>query len=251
MSGHSKWASIKHKKAIVDSRKGKLFTKLARGIVIAAREGGGDLEGNPSLQLAVQKAKDASMPKDNIERAIAKGSGADKDAETFEAVLYEGYGPGGVAVLVEALTDNRNRTGSDIRHAFTKAGGNLGEPGSVAYLFDKKGLIVVDASRYTEDDLLPAIEAGAEDIAVDDDVFEVITDAADLTAVRTALEDADIAIESADVQQRPQVLVPIDAETAGKLMRLIDVLDDNDDVDSVHANFDAPADVLEAAAAAG
>jgi YebC/PmpR family DNA-binding regulatory protein len=251
MSGHSKWASIKHKKAIVDSRKGKLFTKLARGIVIAAREGGGDLEGNPSLQLAVQKAKDASMPKDNIERAIAKGSGADKDAETFEAVLYEGYGPGGVAVLVEALTDNRNRTGSDIRHAFTKAGGNLGEPGSVAYLFDKKGLIVVDASRYTEDDLLPAIEAGAEDIAVDDDVFEVITDPSDLTAVRTALEAADIAIESADVQQRPQVLVPIDAETAGKLMRLIDTLDDNDDVDSVHANFDAPADVLEAAAAAG
>jgi len=250
MSGHSKWASIKHKKAIVDSRKGKLFTKLARGIVIAAREGGGDLDGNPSLQLAVQKAKDASMPKDNIERAIAKGSGADKDAETFEAVLYEGYGPGGVAVLVEALTDNRNRTGADIRHAFTKAGGNLGEPGSVAYLFDKKGLIVVDASRYGEDDLLVAIEAGAEDIAVDDDVFEVITDPSDLTAVRTALEEAEIEIGSADVQQRPKTLVPIDAEVAGKLMRLIDVLEDNDDVDSVHANFDAPAEVMEQIAAA-
>src|SRR3954453_17629114 len=144
MAGHSKWAGIKHKKAIVDSRRGKLFTKLARAVTVAAREGGGDVDGNPALALAVQKAKDASMPKDNIERAIAKGTGADKDAEAFEAVLYEGYGPGGVALLVEAVTDNRNRTGADVRHMFTKHGGNLGEPGSVAYLFDKKGLVVVD-----------------------------------------------------------------------------------------------------------
>src|SRR5882762_9264266 len=180
MSGHSKWASIKHKKAIVDSRKGKLFTKLARGITVAAREGGGDLEGNPALQLAVQKAKDASMPKDNIERAIAKGTGADKDAGMFETVLYEGYGPSGVAVLVEALTDNRNRTGADMRNLFSKHGGNLGEPGSVAYLFDKKGVVVIDAQRYTEDDLLPAIEAGAEDIAIDGDVVEVISDPSSL-----------------------------------------------------------------------
>ena len=250
MSGHSKWASIKHKKAIVDSRKGKLFTKLARGIVVAAREGGGDIEGNPSLALAVQKAKDASMPKDNIERAIAKGTGADKDADAFESVLYEGYGPGGVAILVEALTDNRNRTGADIRHAFSKAGGNLGEPGSVAYLFEKKGLIVVDGGRYSEDDLLPAIEAGAEDIVVDEDVIEMITDPSELTAVRAALEDAGIEVDTSEVQQRPQTSVPVDAETATKLMRLIDALDDNDDVDSVHANFDAPSDVLEAAAAA-
>src|SRR5437763_1905853 len=190
MSGHSKWASIKHKKAIVDQRRGKAFTKLARAIVVAAKEGGGDIEGNPALALAVQKAKDASMPKDNIERAIAKGTGADKGAESFETIGYEGYGPGGVAVLVEATTDNRNRTGSDVRHTFTKHGGNLGEPGSVAYLFDKKGLIVVDGSRYEEDDLLAAIEAGALDVAVDDDVFEILTEPADLTTVRAALEDA-------------------------------------------------------------
>src|SRR3954470_711144 len=179
MAGHSKWAGIKHKKAIVDARRGAAFTKLARAVTVAAREGGGDVEGNPALALAVQKAKDASMPKDNIERAIAKGTGADKDAESFESVLYEGYGPGGVALLVEAVTDNRNRTGADVRHMFTKHGGNLGEPGSVAYLFDKKGLVVVDAERYSEDDLMAAIEAGAEDIAIDDDVFEVITDPSD------------------------------------------------------------------------
>jgi YebC/PmpR family DNA-binding regulatory protein len=246
MSGHSKWASIKHKKAIVDSRRGKAFTKLARAIVVAAKEGGGDVDGNPSLALAVQKAKDASMPKDNIERAIAKGTGADKDAESFEAVLYEGYGPGGVAMLVEVMTDNRNRSGSDIRHAFTKAGGNLGEPGSVAYLFDKRGVVVIDASRYSEDDLLPAIEAGAEDIAIDDDVFEVISDPADFMAVRGALENAGIEIGAAEIQQRAKSLVAVDVETATKLMRLIDSLEDNDDVDAVHANFDAPAEALAA-----
>src|SRR3954454_21952432 len=174
MSGHSKWASIKHKKAIVDSRRGKQFTKLSRAITTAAKEGGGDPEGNPALALAISKAKDASMPKDNIERAIAKGTGAGADLDAIESVLYEGYGPGGVAVLVEAMTDNRNRTGADIRHLFTKHGGNLGEPGSVAYLFDKTGTIVVDGQRYSEDDLLPAIEAGAEDIATDDDVLEVL-----------------------------------------------------------------------------
>jgi YebC/PmpR family DNA-binding regulatory protein len=250
MAGHSKWASIKHKKAIVDSRRGKAFTKLARAIVVAAKEGGGDIDGNPALVLAVQKAKDASMPKDNIERAIAKGTGADKDAENFEAVLYEGYGPGGVAMLVEAMTDNRNRTGADIRHAFTKAGGNLGEPGSVAYVFDKKGVVVVDGSRYTEDDLMAAIEAGAEDIAIDDDVFEVITEPTDFMAVRAALEEAGIEIENAEIQQRPKSTVEVDADVATRLMRLIDALEDNDDVDAVHANFDAPAEVLEQVAAA-
>ncbi len=249
MSGHSKWASIKHKKAIVDSRRGKAFTKLARAIVVAAKDGGGDVDGNPALALAVQKAKDASMPKDNIERAIAKGSGADKDAESFEAVLYEGYGPGGVAMLVEAMTDNRNRTGADIRHAFTKAGGNLGEPGSVAYVFDKKGVVMLDASRYSEDDLMPAIEAGAEDIAIDDDVYEVVTDPPEFMAVRAALEDAGIEIGAAEIQQRPKTTVEVDAETATKLLRLIDALEDNDDVDAVHANFDAPAEVLERVAA--
>ena len=189
MAGHSKWAGIKHKKAIVDARRGKLFTKLARAITVAAKEGGGDVDGNPALALAVQKAKDASMPKDNIERAIAKGTGEGGDADALEAVLYEGYGPGGVAVLVEALTDNRNRTGSEMRHIFTKNGGNLGEPGSVAYLFDKKGVVVVDGERYGEDDLMVAIDAGAEDIPMDADVYEVLCEPADLAAVRAALTD--------------------------------------------------------------
>jgi YebC/PmpR family DNA-binding regulatory protein len=251
MAGHSKWAGIKHKKAIVDSRRGKLFTKLARAITVAAKEGGGDIEGNPALGLAVQKAKDASMPKDNIERAIAKGTGADKDAENFEAVVYEGYGPGGVAMLVEAMTDNRNRTGSEVRHIFSKHNGNLGEPGSVAYLFDKKGLVVVDGNRYSEDDLMVAIEAGAEDIAIDDDVFEVITEPSDFMAVRAALDQAGIEVETAEIQQRPKTLVEVDVDVATKLMRLIDALEDNDDVDAVHANFDAPAEVLEQVAAAG
>ncbi len=251
MSGHSKWASIKHKKAIVDSRRGKAFTKLARAIVVAAKEGGGDVDGNPALALAVQKAKDASMPKDNIERAIAKGTGADKDAESFEEIVYEGYGPGGVAMLVEVTTDNRNRTGSDVRHLFTKHDGNLGEPGSVSYLFDKKGLVVIDAGRYSDEDLMPAIEAGAEDIALDDDVFEVITDPSEFMAVRAALEAAGIEIETAEIRQRPKTLVEVDADTATRLMRLIDALDDNDDVDAVHANFDAPAEVLVQMAAAG
>src|SRR3954453_10911412 len=203
MSGHSKWASIKHKKAIVDQRRGKAFTKLARAIVVAAKEGGGDVDGNPALGLAVQKAKDASMPKDNIERAIAKGTGADKDAESFEAVNYEGYGPGGVAMLVETMTDNRNRTGSDVRPLFTKSGGNLGEPGSVAWVFEKKGIVVVDASRYSEDDLMPAIEAGAEDVGIDEDVYEITTEPGDFTAVREALEQAGIDLVSANLTIRP------------------------------------------------
>src|SRR3954471_11066978 len=234
MAGHSKWAGIKHKKAIVDSRRGKLFTKLARAITVAAKEGGGDAEGNPRLALAIQKARDASMPKDNIERAIAKGTGSGADADALETVVYEGYGPGGVAVLVEATTDNRNRTGSEIRHAFSKHGGNLGEPGSVGYLFDKKGIVVVDGERYGEDDLMVAIEAGAEDISVDDDVFEIVTEPSDLTAVRDALDAAGIAMESAEVTQQPRTRVPLDEDAAVKLMRLIDALEDQDDVDEVH-----------------
>ncbi|MDX6665978.1 MAG: hypothetical protein QOG68_2184, partial [Solirubrobacteraceae bacterium] len=224
---------------------------LARAIQVAAKEGGGDPEGNAALANAIQKAKDQSMPKDNIERAIAKGVGAGADAEAFSAVLYEGYGPGGVALLIEAMTENRNRTGADVRHVLGKHGGSLGEPGSVAYLFDKRGVVVIDASRYSEDDLLPAIEAGAEDIAIDDDVFEVISDPADFMAVRGALENAGIEIGAAEIQQRAKSLVAVDVETATKLMRLIDSLEDNDDVDAVHANFDAPAGVLEQIAAAG
>src|SRR3954464_1675876 len=170
MAGHSKWAGIKHKKAIVDARRGAAFTKLARAITVTAREGGGDPDSNAALANAVQKAKDASMPKDNIERAIAKGTGEGADADAIETVLYEGYGPGGVALLIEALTDNRNRTSADVRHALTKHGGNLGEPGSVASLCEKRGIVVVDAGRYSEDDLVVAIDAGAEDVSVDDDV---------------------------------------------------------------------------------
>src|ERR1700754_5339195 len=245
MSGHSKWASIKHKKAVVDQRRGQHFTKLTRAITVAAREGGGDVEGNPALALAVQKARDASMPKDNIERAIAKGTGEGADADALEAVMYEGYGPGGVAILVEALTDNRNRTGSEIRHAFNKAGGTLGEPGSVAYLFDKKGVCLVDGERYSEDDLMPAVDAGAEDIVLDDDVFEVLCEPSDLTAMRTALVEAGIEVTEAHVMQRPKTLVPLDEDGAVKVMRLIDTLEDLDDTDTVHANFDVDAEILE------
>jgi len=245
MSGHSKWAGIKHKKAVVDARRGQMFTKLARAITVAAREGGGDPDSNAALANAVQKAKDASMPKDNIERAIAKGTGAGADADAIEAIVYEGYGPGGVAVLVEALSDNRNRTGADMRHLFSKHGGNLGEPGSVSYLFDKRGVILVDATAYSEDDLLPAVEAGAEDIAVDEDVFEVITDPGDLVAVRGSLQQAGVAIQSSEIVQRPKSTVPVDDATAPKLLRLIEALEDNDDVNAVHANFDVSAEVLE------
>ena len=245
MSGHSKWHSIKHKKAVVDARRGQHFTKLARAITVAAREGGGDPEGNPSLALAIQKARDASMPKDNIERATAKGTGEGVDADQIESVVYEGYGPGGVALLIEALTDNRNRTGADVRHALSKHGGNLGEPGSVSYRFEKRGVIVVDATRYDEDDLIPAIDAGALDIALDDDVFEVITEPGDLGPVRSALERAGVEVESADVTQRPTVRVPVQEADATRLLRLIDALEESDDVDAVHANFDVDADVLE------
>src|SRR3954470_3298291 len=250
MAGHSKWASIKHKKAVVDQRRGAHFTKLARAIQVAAREGGGDPDSNAALALAVQKAKDASMPKDNIERAIAKGTGAGTDADAIESVVYEGYGPAGVAILVEALTDNRNRTGSEVRHMFTKSGGNLGEPGSVAWQFEKKGTIVVDAERYDEDDLMPAIEAGAEDIADDEGVWEIVTGPADFTAVREALEGAGVELQSAELTMRPTTRVEVDEATAGKLLRLIEQLEDDDDVAAVHANFDASAEVLERVAAA-
>ncbi len=245
MSGHSKWASIKHKKAIVDSRRGAHFSKLTRAITVAARDGGGDPVGNPALDLAIRKAKEASMPKDNIERAIAKGTGEGGEADAIESVLYEGYGPGGVAVLVEALTENRNRTGADVRHAFSKNGGNLGEPGSVAYLFAKKGTIMIDSESYSEDDLMVAVEAGAEDITADEDMFEVIAEPGDFVAVRTALEEAGVEIQSAEMAYRPSSLVPLDESQAGKLMRLIESLEDSDDVSAVHANFDVSADVLE------
>jgi len=245
MSGHSKWASIKHKKAVVDARRGQHFTKLARAVTVAAREGGGDPDGNPALALAIQKARDASMPKDNIERAIAKGTGAGADSEKIETVLYEAYGPGGVALLIEALTDNRNRTGADVRHSLSKHGGNLGEPGSVAYLFDKVGVAVVDAGRYDEEDLMPAIDAGALDIARDEDVFEVIAEPSDLSRVRAALSEQGIEMESADVAWRPKSRVPVGESDAARLLKLIEALEESDDIGAVHANFDVDAGVLE------
>ena len=250
MAGHSKWSSIKHQKGAKDAKRGALFTKLARAIQVAAKEGGGDPEGNAALANAIQKAKDASMPKDNIERAIAKGTGADSDAEAFEAVVYEGYGPGGVAFLVEALTDNRNRTGSEVRHIFSKHGGSLGEPGSVAWQFEKKGIVLVDAERYSEDDLMAAIDAGAEDVTQDETVWEVVAAPGDLQAVREALEAEGVELQNAELTMRPTTQVELDEAGAGKVLRLIEALDDQDDVNAVHANFEADADVLERAAAA-
>lgn len=243
MAGHSKWASIKRKKAVNDSKRGAMFTKLGRAITVAAREGGGDPEANAALALAVQKAKDAAMPKDNIERAIAKGTGEGSEANV-EAVIYEGYGPEGVALLIEALTDNRNRTSSDVRHLLTKHGGSLGEPGSVSYLFDKRGVVTVDTT-HSEDDLMVAVDAGAEDIVAEDGSLEVVSDPSSLTAVRKVLEDSGVKVLGSELRQVPQTRVPLDEAGAGKLMKLIEVLEDNDDVDTVHANFDIPDDVLE------
>ena len=248
MSGHSKWASIKHKKGATDAKRGKLFTKLARAITVAAREGGGNPEGNATLATAIQKAKDQSMPKDNIQRAIDRGTGEGDDGAAIERILYEGYGPGGAAVLVEALSDNRNRTGSEIRHAFDRHGGSLGEPNSVAWQFEKRGVILVDGERYGEDDLIVAIDAGAEDVVADGDSLKVITAPSDLGGVRMALEEAGIEIQSADVVMDPKTTVEVSESEAGRLIKLIDALDDHDDVDAVHANFDIDESTLAALA---
>jgi YebC/PmpR family DNA-binding regulatory protein len=249
MSGHSKWSSIKHRKAATDAKRGKLFTKLARAITVAAREGGGDPDANPTLATAIQKARDYSMPKDNIQRAIDRGTGEGADAGAIERVVYEGYGSGGVAVLVEALTDNRNRTGSDVRHAFEKHGGSLGEPGSVAWIFEKRGVILVDAERYGEDDLIAAIDAGAEDVTEDGGSLKVVCEPAALGEVRGALQASGVEIESAEQTMEPKSVVAVEGSDAASLIRLLEALDDHDDVDSVHANFDIATDVLERTAA--
>ena len=249
MSGHSKWHSIKHKKGAADAKRGKLFGKLARAITVAARDGGGDPSGNPTLATAIQKAKEASMPKDKIQKAIDVGTGAGSDGAAIERIVYEGYGPAGVAVLVEALTDNRNRASAEIRHAFSSHGGSLGEPGSVAWIFEKKGAVTVDAGRYDEDDLMAAIDAGAEDVREDDDRLRVICEPSDLTAVREALEAADVEIESATIATEPKSTVELKGHDAERMLKLLDTLDDQDDVDEVFANFDIPADVMEKLAA--
>jgi len=249
MSGHSKWSSIKHKKGAADAKRGKLFSKLARAITVAARDGGGDTTGNPALATAVQKAREASMPKDKIQKAIDVGTGAGADSAAIERILYEGYGPAGVAVLVEALTDNRNRASAEIRHAFSSHGGSLGEPGSVAWIFEKKGAVVVDGKRYDEDDLMPAIDAGAEDVREEDDRLRVLCEPSDLTAVREALEAAGVEIESATIATEPKSTVELKGHDAERMLKLLDTLDDQDDVDEVFANFDIPAEVMEQLAA--
>ncbi|MGB8003427.1 MAG: YebC/PmpR family DNA-binding transcriptional regulator [Gaiellaceae bacterium] len=250
MSGHSKWSSIKHKKGAADAKRGKLFSKLSRAIIVAAKEGGPDPSGNLALQNAIEKARSYSMPKDNIERAIARGSGADSDAHAFETVVYEGYGPNGVAVIVEALTDNRNRTASDVRHAFDKHDGNLGTSGAVAWLFERRGLVVVPAEGVDEDELtLAAAEGGADDVSLDGSVFEVVSAPEALTSVREAIEGAGFSVESAELTMVPKTTVEVDDESsAKKIVRLMEQLEDNDDVQDVYANFDIPERVLETVA---
>jgi YebC/PmpR family DNA-binding regulatory protein len=245
MSGHSKWSSIKHKKGAADAKRGKQFTKLARAITVAARDGGPSPEANAPLATAIQKARDASMPKDNIQRAIDRGSGIGADADAIESILFEGYGPGGAAILVEALTDNRNRASADIRHAFNKHHGSLGEPGSVAWIFEKRGVVVVDAGRYSEDDLIVAIDAGAEDVREDGEQLRVVCEPSALTAVRGAIEGADVEVQSAEVAMEPKSTVLVKGTEAESLLRLVDALEEHDDVNEVHANFDVPAEIIE------
>lgn len=245
MSGHSKWSSIKHKKGAADAKRGQRFTKLAKAITVAAREGGGDPDANPALATAIQKARDDSMPKANIERAIDRGTGEGPDAVAVERIHYEGYGPGGAAVLVEALTDNRNRTSAEVRHAFTRHGGSLGEPGSVDWMFETHGVVVVDAGRYGEDDLIGAIDAGAIDVVEADDKLRVLAAPADLTAVREAIAADGIEIESVSLAVEPRSTVEVAEGEAGTLMRMLDAIEEQDDVNEVHSNFDISDEVLE------
>jgi YebC/PmpR family DNA-binding regulatory protein len=249
MSGHSKWSSIKHKKGAADAKRGKLFSKLSRAIIVAAREGGPDPAANLALQNAVEKARSYSMPKDNIERAIAKGAGTGDDASAYETIVYEGYAAGGVAVLVEALTDNRNRTASEVRHIFAKNDGNLGTSGAVAWLFERRGVALVPGELDEDDVLLAAADGGADDIGRDGSSWQVLSATEDLHRVREALEAAGISVESAEITMVPKTTVEVgDEATAKKIVRLMDALEDNDDVQDVYANFDIPEGVLEAVA---
>jgi YebC/PmpR family DNA-binding regulatory protein len=247
MSGHSKWATTKHKKAVVDARRGKLFAKLVKNVEVAARTGGADVAGNPTLADAIAKAKGSSVPNENIDRAVRRGAGVDAGGADYEAITYEGYGPGGVAVLVECLTDNRNRAASEVRTVFSRNGGSLADPGSVAYLFTRKGVVLVPAVEgLSEDDVLDAVlDAGAEEVNDLGEGFEVICEASDTRAVRLALEAASIAVESADASFVPSVSVSLDDDTGRKVLRLVDALEDCDDVQNVWANFDVSDEVLE------
>ena len=249
MSGHSKWATTKHKKAVIDAKRGKLFAKLVKNIEVAARTGGGDPEGNPTLYDAMQKARKNSVPADNIERARKRGSGEEAGGAEWQTIMYEGYAPGGVAMLVECLTDNRNRAASDVRVAMTRNGGSMADPGSVAYLFNRKGVVIVPKEQSSgdlaEDDLLLAVlEAGAEEVNDLGESFEVLCEATDLVPVRTALQDGGIDYDSAEVSFVPSMNVEVDADGARKVLRIIDALEDSDDVQNVYANFDASDEVM-------
>src|SRR5919197_334098 len=250
MSGHSKWSSIRHKKGQADARRGKLFSKLSRAIIVAAREGGPDPAGNLALQNAIEKARSYSMPKDTIDRAIAKGSGTDSDSGSYETVVYEGYGPSGVAVIVEALTDNRNRTAGEVRHVFSRNAGNLGGSGAVAWLFERRGVVLVPAEGVDEDELtLAAAEGGADDVTRDGSSYQVLSAPESLAAVREAIEAAGFTVENAELTMLPKTTVEVaDESDAKKVLRLMDQLEDNDDVQDVFANFDIPEQVLEAVA---
>jgi len=250
VSGHSKWSSIKHKKGAADKKRGQLFSKLSRALIVAAREGGPDPSGNLALQNAIEKARSYSMPKENIERAIARGSGADADANAYENVVYEGYGAGGVAILVEALTDNRNRTASDVRAAFSKHDGNLGSSGAVVWQFERRGIVLVDADGADEDELtLAAADGGADDVELDGSTFQVTCAPEALTSVREALEEAGFSVDGAELTMVPKTTIEVAEEsTAKKILRLVDALEENDDVQDVFSNFDIPERVLETVA---
>ena len=245
MSGHSKWATTKHKKAVIDAKRGKMFAKLIKNVEVAARVGGGDPSGNPTLYDAIQKAKKSSVPNDNIDRAVKRGSGAETGGADYQTITYEGYGPNGVAVLIECLTDNRNRAASDVRTAMTRNGGSMADPGSVAYLFNRKGVVIVPKAGTTEDDVLTAVlDAGAEEVSDDGESFEVVSEPGDLVAVRTSLQTAGIEYESAEAQFVPSVTVPLDEDGARRVFRLVEALEDLDDVQDVYANFDVSDEIL-------
>ncbi|MFE9308509.1 YebC/PmpR family DNA-binding transcriptional regulator [Streptomyces sp. NPDC001212] len=246
MSGHSKWATTKHKKAVIDAKRGKLFAKLIKNIEVAARMGGVDLDGNPTLYDAVQKAKKQSVPNKNIDSAIKRGGGLEAGGADYETIMYEGYGPNGVAVLIECLTDNRNRAASDVRVAMTRNGGSMADPGSVSYLFNRKGVVIVPKGDLSEDDVLTAVlDAGAEEVNDLGESFEVLSEATDLVAVRTALQEADIDYDSAEANFVPTMQVELDEEGAKKIFKLIDALEDSDDVQNVFANFDVSDEIME------
>jgi len=251
MAGHSKWATTKHKKAVIDARRGKLFAKLIKNVEVAARMGGGDPAGNPTLYDAIQKAKKSSVPNDNIDRAVKRGSGAEAGGADYQTIMYEGYGPNGVALLIECLTDNKNRAAMEVRTAISRNGGNLADPGSVSYMFNRKGVVIVakeqDARVVEEDDVLEAtLDAGAEEVNDVGDSFEVVSEAGDLVAVRTALQAAGLDYDSAEASFVPSMTVEVDEDGARKVLRLVEALEDLDDVQNVFGNFDVPDHVLAA-----